>query len=333
MRSCTGEEASEVSADQTCSFAVGSMVTPSLARIAATHSAAQARSALIVDARQRLQRHRMLGAGRQAAAEIVPVAAHGERRGADRAAEVEGEDLVVAVAAELHRHQRQQHRLAGAGRADDQRVADIADMQAEAGTASSLRSCRRAAAAPGNARPVPGRPRPPRAGSCARDSASRPAAGGRWRRHGRACEPSQASSAFTPSGMQVKSRPWMTFSTSRSFSAAMRRVLVPDRDGRGDIGLADIVGAQFLQGHVGIGRLVGGVGVDEGRRLVGHHLLDDGGDRLALGEPLPPDLGQQLHRFGLVEQDRAGRPAIGEGEPVQLVEDAGMWSRSGIRRR
>ncbi len=40
----TGEDASEVSADQTCSFAVGSIVTPSLARIAATHSAAQARS-------------------------------------------------------------------------------------------------------------------------------------------------------------------------------------------------------------------------------------------------------------------------------------------------
>ena len=45
VRSRTGEDASEVSADQTCSFAVGSMVTPSLARIAATHSAAQARSA------------------------------------------------------------------------------------------------------------------------------------------------------------------------------------------------------------------------------------------------------------------------------------------------
>jgi len=31
-------------------------------------------------------------------------------------AEIEGEDLVVAVAAELHRHQRQQHRFARAGR-------------------------------------------------------------------------------------------------------------------------------------------------------------------------------------------------------------------------
>ena len=45
VRSPTGDEASEVSADQTCSFTVGSIVTPSLERIAATHSAAQARSA------------------------------------------------------------------------------------------------------------------------------------------------------------------------------------------------------------------------------------------------------------------------------------------------
>jgi hypothetical protein len=45
--------------------------------------------------------------------------------------------------------------------------------------------------------------------------------------------------------------------------------------------------------------------------------------RLALGEPLPADLGQQLGRVGLVEQDRARRPAIGKGEPVHLVEQAG----------
>ena len=64
------------------------------ARIAAIQSAAQARSRGIVDRRKRLERDggvaRLLG---QRAAEIVPVAAHGERRRADRAAEVEGEDL------------------------------------------------------------------------------------------------------------------------------------------------------------------------------------------------------------------------------------------------
>ena len=131
--------------------------------------------------------------------------------------------------------------------------------------------------------------------------------------------------------MQVKSRPWMTFSTSRSFSSATRGIVVPDGDRRGDIGLADEVGAELLQRGVGVERLVGGVGVEQRRRLVGHHLLQDRGDRLALGEPLPADLGQQLGRVGLVEADRAGRPAIGKGQPVELVEQAGPGLRSESR--
>src|SRR3546814_3170115 len=53
---------------------------------------------------------------------------HGERGGADRSAKVEGEDLGLWIAPELQRHERQQHRFAGAGRSDDQRVADIANM-------------------------------------------------------------------------------------------------------------------------------------------------------------------------------------------------------------
>src|SRR3546814_12194330 len=34
-------------------------------------------------------------------------------------------------------------------------------------------------------------------------------------------------------------------------------IAVPDRDGRGDIGLADQVGAQLLEGEIRVGRLVG----------------------------------------------------------------------------
>ena len=68
------------------------------------------------------------------------VAAHGEHRGARRPALVEDEDLRAGIAAELQREQRQQHRLAGAGRADDQHVADVADMgrQPERGRAAGL---------------------------------------------------------------------------------------------------------------------------------------------------------------------------------------------------
>ena len=73
------------------------------------------------------------------------------------------------VAPELQRHQRQQHGLAGAGRADDQGVTDVADMETRNETASRPRSCRRTAAAPQNAHPVPARPIPPRVESYARD--------------------------------------------------------------------------------------------------------------------------------------------------------------------
>ena len=105
-------------------------------------------------------------------------------------------------------------------------------------------------------------------------------------------------------------------------------IVVPDRDGRGDIGLADEIGAELLQRRVGVERLVGGVAVHQHRRLVGHHLLQDRHDRLALGEPLAADAAEHLGRVGLVEADRARRPAIGEGEPVEIVEQA----RPGLRR-
>ena len=84
--------------------------------------------ASVINARKRLQGDGSAGVAGQRAAEIVPVAAHGERSRADRTAVVECENLRAGVAPELQRHQRQQHALAGAGRADDQSVADIADV-------------------------------------------------------------------------------------------------------------------------------------------------------------------------------------------------------------
>ena len=43
----------------------------------------------------------------QIAAEVMPIAAHRQRRGPDRTAEIEGEDLSAGIAAELQGHQRQ----------------------------------------------------------------------------------------------------------------------------------------------------------------------------------------------------------------------------------
>ena len=104
-------------------------------------------------------------------------------------------------------------------------------------------------------------------------------------------------------------------------------VVIPDRDGRGHVGLPDQVRAELLERRVGIERLVVGVTIEQSRCFVGHHLLEDRHDRLALGEPLPPDAGEDFGGVGLVERDRPGRPPVGESEPIELVEDPGIGRR------
>ena len=105
-------------------------------------------------------------------------------------------------------------------------------------------------------------------------------------------------------------------------------VLVPDRYGRGHIGYANQVGAELLERRIGIQRLVVGVGVEQRRGLVGHHLLENGRDRLALGEPLPANASQNLGGIGLVERDSAGAPAIRKGQPVELIQNSGIRGAS-----
>ena len=73
-----------------------------------------------------------------------------------------------------------------------------------------------------------------------------------------------------------------------------------------------MIAAERLQRQIGIDDLVVGVAVEQLRRLVVHHLAQHRGDRLALVEPLPAELGQRLGRVGLVERDEARDPAIGE---------------------
>ena len=84
-----------------------------------------------VDGRQRLQHNRFPLLFPECAAEVMPIAVHRERRGADRTAKVEGEHLGLVIAAELQRHESQQHGLARSRGADDERMADIADMERE----------------------------------------------------------------------------------------------------------------------------------------------------------------------------------------------------------
>src|SRR5215468_537780 len=122
--------------------------------------------------------------------------------------------------------------------------------------------------------------------------------------------------------MDVKSRPWITFSTSRSFSSATRAsssqiVTVA-------VTLPDQVGAELLERCVGIHRLVVGIRIEQCRGLVGHHLLEDRHDRLALGEPLAADTGEDLGGVSLVERNSACAPAVWECQPIELVEDPGI---------
>src|SRR3546814_17725550 len=63
-----------------------------------------------------------------AKSERMMCAAHRQHGGARRKALVEDIDLGVRVAPELQDQQRQQHGFTGAGRPDDQHMADIANM-------------------------------------------------------------------------------------------------------------------------------------------------------------------------------------------------------------
>ena len=114
---------------------------------AATHSAAQARSPASSMRASGCKATGSVDVVGERAAEVVPVAAHGERRGPDRTAEVEGEDLgardsggTAAPSAPAARScPRRSGRRSGCGR--HRRHA------ARSGTASSLPSGRRTAAA------------------------------------------------------------------------------------------------------------------------------------------------------------------------------------------
>jgi hypothetical protein len=242
----------------------------------------------VVDVRQRLKGDGLIHIVRQRPAQVVPIAAHRERRGADRAPEIEGENLRARVAPELQRHQRQQHALAGASRSDDQRVTDIADMERKAERRGSFgpreEERRRLKML------IPFRPGPDR----------------RERHHVREIE--RRDGRLTNIGVHVtrqRTQPRLDGVDALAHAgeiAALNglldqaqaligdaRVLTPDRDGRGDISLADEIGTEFLQCGVCVERLVGGVGIHQHRRLVGHHLLEDRHDALALGEPLAPE--------------------------------------------
>ena len=229
--------------------------------------------ARIVDARQRLQLDGVLLAGEREA-EILPVAAAGQGRAADRAAEIKREDPGSGIAPELQRHQRQQNRLAGPRRPDDESVADIADMGREAERRRSL--CLGIKERRPAEMVVLCRPRP--------DSRDRDHVGeieGRDRRLAdigikmprQAAEPGfDRVQRFRDAG-EIAALDDL-FSSLEPGIGYMP-VFVPDSDRRRDMGRADQIGAELLQGFVCVERLVVGVAVEQRRGLVCHHFFQD----------------------------------------------------------
>src|SRR5882762_2606367 len=93
----------------------------------------------VINRRKRLKFNEFRGITREHAADVMPIAAHGDGGGAYGTAKIEREDLGVWIAAELKRHQCEQHRFAGARRPDHQCMSDIANMKRKAKRGRSLR--------------------------------------------------------------------------------------------------------------------------------------------------------------------------------------------------
>ena len=101
-----------------------------------------------------------------------------------------------------------------------------------------------------------------------------------------------------------------------------RRAGIGDDERGGQIAIGDIVRAQLFERTVGIARLAVGIGIDQRRLAIEHHLAQHRADRFAFGKPLPPEFGQLTRRLGLVEGDPARHPTVGETEIVEGIEQS-----------
>lgn len=106
------------------------------------------------------------------------------------------------------------------------------------------------------------------------------------------------------------------------FGVGVGDIDIRNNDAAGEIPKSDIVAPKFLQRRIRVRRLVVGVSVEEDAFLIEQRLLDDCGDRLPLGEPLPAVFADLFGRDLLVERNEPRRPAIGEAEAIERVEKA-----------
>ena len=97
--------------------------------------------------------------------------------------------------------------------------------------------------------------------------------------------------------------------------------LIGEGDRRGEIAERNMIAAKRLQRQVGVDQLVIGVAVEKLGGLVVNHLAQYRRHRLALVEPLAPELGQRLGGVGLVERKESRHPAVAEILVIERVEN------------
>ncbi|EGF94497.1 hypothetical protein BDIM_13210 [Brevundimonas diminuta ATCC 11568] len=93
--------------------------------------------------------------------------------------------------------------------------------------------------------------------------------------------------------------------------------------GQGQVAEGAGVRAERRQGAVALLRLGHGVRIEKRRLLLGDRLAEQDADALAFGEPSLAQLDDLELGRGLVEGDPARRPAIGERQGAQRVQQAG----------
>ena len=261
--------------------------------------------------------------GRALARHVVMLAAAGQRRWPASSAPLSNTHTVLrGIAPELHRDDREQGRFAGAGRAEHQRVADIADMQVE--------PKRRGA----GGRRVQQRRRARRVEWARIDGVAGPHAG---QRHevgevegvdqrpadvaasgGRASEPSQASIALTVSSRQAETQPL----DLAGHGARTLEQLAP-----GPPPSARSPGCRSRRSPARCWRPVIAASVSPAISRassltmppwVCEHLGPEAADLLP---PLAPVLPELRDRLVGIEVDHPGRPAIGHRQMLEDLQD------------
>ncbi|KWT79668.1 hypothetical protein APY03_5068 [Variovorax sp. WDL1] len=270
--------------------------------------------ALTVDAREWLEGDFAIRA------QVVVFAAQAEDGGPHGAAHVEGEDARAAIAAKLHRQRGEQDRLAHAGRPRDQRMAHVADVRHQPERRGAVGACH------------------DQRGAVEVFVLLRPGPYRRHRHHVRQIQ--RRDDGLAHVGVSIageRGQPgihgierFRDGDEAPTLDDALHHaqllvcdggVLVHDGDGRRQIAEGDLIAAQLLQGGVGIGGLVVGVGIDQRAFLLEDRFAQQRDDVLALGEPLAAQAGKFFFRLGFVEAEKARAPAVRKTEAVEVVQN------------